>query len=146
MKHIGVREGLNELPKPCEYFDLMGGTGVGGCVQTFPSTYPWLTHIPRRIIVLMLGRLEMDIEDAIAQYTDLVNQVLASKPSSEGGVTAILKTGLSRVVETVTKNKDSLLLRDTNQTCNVYVPFSFHSRVVMNSSPLVSSVLVMRRI
>jgi len=23
---------FNTLPKPCDYFDLIGGTGTGGCV------------------------------------------------------------------------------------------------------------------
>lgn len=33
MKHIGKEEDLEELPKPCQYFDMMGGTGVGGYVR-----------------------------------------------------------------------------------------------------------------
>jgi patatin-like phospholipase/acyl hydrolase len=28
----GGTELLSELPKPCDYFDLIGGTGTGGCV------------------------------------------------------------------------------------------------------------------
>jgi patatin-like phospholipase/acyl hydrolase len=24
---------LSEFPKPCDYFDLIGGTGTGGCVR-----------------------------------------------------------------------------------------------------------------
>ena len=25
---------LNNLPKPCDYFDLIGGTGTGGCAAS----------------------------------------------------------------------------------------------------------------
>jgi len=26
---------LTRLPKPCDYFDLIGGTGTGGCASCF---------------------------------------------------------------------------------------------------------------
>jgi patatin-like phospholipase/acyl hydrolase len=41
MEDIGQRNGVDEPPKPCEYFDLVGGTGMGG------------------LIAVMLGRLRM---------------------------------------------------------------------------------------
>jgi patatin-like phospholipase/acyl hydrolase len=40
-------------PKPCEYFDLIGGTSTGG------------------LIAIMLGRLQMDIDSCMAAYLDL---------------------------------------------------------------------------
>ena len=40
-------------PKPCDYFDMIGGASTGG------------------LIALMLGRLRMSIDDCIAAYTDL---------------------------------------------------------------------------
>ena len=30
MKRVQVQKGLAELPKPCDYFHLMGGTSTGG--------------------------------------------------------------------------------------------------------------------
>ncbi|KAJ7657036.1 acyl transferase/acyl hydrolase/lysophospholipase, partial [Mycena rosella] len=49
-------------PSPCEYFELIGGSGTGG------------------IIALMLGRLRMSIEEAISAYEKL-------RPQSKFGVT-----------------------------------------------------------
>ena len=41
MEEIGRRAGANETPRPCQYFDLIGGTSTGG------------------LIAIMLGRLQM---------------------------------------------------------------------------------------
>lgn len=30
MRRLQEKEGLDELPKPCDYFDLMAGTSTGG--------------------------------------------------------------------------------------------------------------------
>lgn len=44
-------------PKPCDYFDLIGGTSTGG------------------LIAIMLGRLKMDIEDCIKAYLKISQAV-----------------------------------------------------------------------
>ena len=44
-------------PKPCEYFDMIGGTSTGG------------------LIAIMLGRLQMDIESCITAYRQLSERV-----------------------------------------------------------------------
>jgi patatin-like phospholipase/acyl hydrolase len=36
---------LSSLPKPCDYFDLIGGTSTGGCV----ALYTHHPHITRRL-------------------------------------------------------------------------------------------------
>jgi len=41
MEDIAGRLGASDTPKPCEYFDLIGGTSTGG------------------LIAIMLGALEM---------------------------------------------------------------------------------------
>jgi len=48
-------------PKPCEYFDLIGGTSTGG------------------LIAIMLGRLGMDIDTCIAAYVQISRQVFQPK-------------------------------------------------------------------
>ncbi|CAG8393837.1 unnamed protein product [Penicillium salamii] len=51
--------------KPCEVFDLIGGTSTGG------------------LIAIMLGRLEMDVDECIAAYIKLMKEIFG-KPSKRG--------------------------------------------------------------
>ncbi|PGH34123.1 hypothetical protein GX50_03086 [[Emmonsia] crescens] len=47
--------------KPCELFDLIGGTSTGG------------------LIAIMLGRLEMDVDHCIAEYSRMIQQIFKKK-------------------------------------------------------------------
>ena len=38
MESVGARVGAFETPKPCEYFDLIGGTGSGGVLAIMLGT------------------------------------------------------------------------------------------------------------
>jgi patatin-like phospholipase/acyl hydrolase len=44
-------------PKPCDYFDLIGGTSTGG------------------LIAIMLGRLQMSVDECIYEYKKLSTRV-----------------------------------------------------------------------
>ncbi|KAG6880092.1 hypothetical protein C0992_006366 [Termitomyces sp. T32_za158] len=57
-------ENLESLPKPCEYFDMIGGAGTGG------------------VIALMLGRLRMPIDLAIEQYVLFCQKVFSDVKKS----------------------------------------------------------------
>jgi patatin-like phospholipase/acyl hydrolase len=48
------------VPKPCECFDMIGGTSTGG------------------LIAIMLGRLRMSVEDCIAAYITLSTDVFSA--------------------------------------------------------------------
>lgn len=48
-------------PKPCDYFDMIGGTSTGG------------------LIAIMLGRLEMDVSECITAYEALSQQAFTKK-------------------------------------------------------------------
>ncbi|PHH51952.1 Vegetative incompatibility protein HET-E-1 [Ceratocystis fimbriata CBS 114723] len=63
-KHIQKTKGLPEIQKPCEMFDLIGGTGTGG------------------IIALMLGRLRMTLDQSIKAYKSLAETVLSLEPTN----------------------------------------------------------------
>ncbi|KAK1948758.1 phospholipase, patatin family protein, partial [Colletotrichum sublineola] len=65
----GIMDRLNherertKLPsvKPCQVFDLIGGTGTGG------------------LIAIMLGCLEMDVDECISAYTKLIKEVFGKR-------------------------------------------------------------------
>jgi hypothetical protein len=44
-------------PKPCDYFDIIGGTSTGG------------------LIAIMLGRLQMSVDECIADYQEISSTV-----------------------------------------------------------------------
>ncbi|KAH9207828.1 acyl transferase/acyl hydrolase/lysophospholipase, partial [Leptodontidium sp. 2 PMI_412] len=48
-------------PKPCDHFDLMGGTSTGG------------------LIAIMLGRLRMSVKDCIDAYTTLMDNIFVKQ-------------------------------------------------------------------
>ncbi|KAL1731277.1 acyl transferase/acyl hydrolase/lysophospholipase [Schizophyllum commune] len=57
MHRIQFASCLSALPLPCEYFDIIAGSGTGG------------------LIALLLGRLRLSIEHAIECYTRVVSHV-----------------------------------------------------------------------
>ncbi|KAL8734464.1 MAG: hypothetical protein Q9181_003167 [Wetmoreana brouardii] len=57
MKRVQHDKGLEHLPRPCDYFNLIGGTSTGG------------------LIALMLGRLQMTTKDALQTYNKLAGSV-----------------------------------------------------------------------
>ncbi|KAG6822701.1 hypothetical protein H0H92_012896, partial [Tricholoma furcatifolium] len=57
MYRLQYLEKLDSLPKPCDYFDIIGGVGTGG------------------VIALMLGRLRMPIDIAIEKYVSFSKKV-----------------------------------------------------------------------
>ncbi|KAK0489845.1 acyl transferase/acyl hydrolase/lysophospholipase [Armillaria luteobubalina] len=59
MKRIQAKKHLTEVPKPCEYFHLIGGSGTGG------------------LNAIMLGHLKMSTEDALHNYKKLVTAVFS---------------------------------------------------------------------
>ncbi|KAH7371192.1 acyl transferase/acyl hydrolase/lysophospholipase [Pyrenochaeta sp. MPI-SDFR-AT-0127] len=50
--------------KPCEVFDLIGGTGTGG------------------LIAIMLGRLEMDVDECITAHCRLMDSIFKTRSNS----------------------------------------------------------------
>ncbi|KNZ82011.1 Nephrocystin-3, partial [Termitomyces sp. J132] len=53
-------ENTQSMPKPCDYFDIIGGVGTGG------------------VIALMLGRLGMTIDQAINEYASFSKNVYSN--------------------------------------------------------------------
>lgn len=102
-----VMESINPEcpPKPCEYFDMIGGTGSGG------------------LIAIMLGRLGMDIVQCIDAY-----RVLCSQASRVGsGLKAPSRSSngarLGQALKDILKQygyDERTLLKDTGSSCKVF--------------------------
>lgn len=57
---------LDPRPKPCEYFDLIAGTGTGG------------------LIAIMLGRLRMDLVECMEVYVRMTRKVFETDKTIAG--------------------------------------------------------------
>ncbi|KAH7325583.1 acyl transferase/acyl hydrolase/lysophospholipase [Stachybotrys elegans] len=116
LKHLMKNIRPSDPPKPCEYFDLIGGTSTGG------------------IITIMLGRLRMGVDECIEKYMDLASDVFQPKRSkgnlwgkgrdwltaggkyrSEG-----LATQFKSAAQQAIGDKEALLL-DPDGPCKVFV-------------------------
>lgn len=61
LRQLMITVNPNSPPKPCEYFEMIGGTSTGG------------------IIAIMLGRLRMTVGECIEAYTALSDKVFEKK-------------------------------------------------------------------
>ncbi|KAG6825286.1 hypothetical protein H0H92_004161 [Tricholoma furcatifolium] len=109
MQRIQKQEGLSTIPKPCEYFDLIGGTGTGG------------------IIAILLGRLCLSVEEAIAVYALFAKNVFSgTKPFWNDGrfKASGLEAAIQQVVSNYDQSKDkNALMMDAgsaSRVCKVY--------------------------
>ncbi|OQD80677.1 hypothetical protein PENANT_c033G02204, partial [Penicillium antarcticum] len=109
-----AREQTQLLPvKPCEVFDLIGGTSTGG------------------LIAIMLGRLEMDVDQCIDAYSNLAATVFGEKLRSvpinfKGSITArfdsaTLESAIQKVIENSGACKQDLFNDGTARGCRTFV-------------------------
>ncbi|KAL1705461.1 acyl transferase/acyl hydrolase/lysophospholipase, partial [Schizophyllum commune] len=94
---------LPAMPLPCEYFDIIGGSGTGG------------------FIALLLGRLRLSIENAIECYGRLVRQVFA-QIKGDGSFRA---SHLEKVVKEISRRygdgEDTPLFDTQPSVCKTFV-------------------------
>ncbi|KAJ5774501.1 hypothetical protein N7457_009397 [Penicillium paradoxum] len=106
------RRGLPPV-KPCEVFDLIGGTSTGG------------------LIAIMLGRLEMDVDRCIDAYSELAAAVFGEKLRSipinlRGGIRprfnlGKLESAIQKVVEDSGASKEDLFDDGIERGCRTFV-------------------------
>ncbi|KAL1893605.1 hypothetical protein Sste5346_006436 [Sporothrix stenoceras] len=97
-------------PKPCEYFDMIGGTSTGG------------------LIAVMLGRLRMTVDECIEAYTSLSDKVFEKKSHRvkingklQGRFDAAkLEDTIKEILRARNLDEDELL-KDVAASCKVFV-------------------------
>ncbi|KAF2628008.1 FabD/lysophospholipase-like protein [Macroventuria anomochaeta] len=105
-KALGLRAPYDDDSlRPCEYFDLIGGTGVGG------------------LIGVLLGRLRLDIKSCINVYDDILKAITECKePSSAFGLAlssapkfsvSVLENAVKRALKSLGYHEDELMWDDS---------------------------------
>ncbi|KAJ5157873.1 uncharacterized protein N7482_008973 [Penicillium canariense] len=99
--------------KPCDVFDLIGGTSTGG------------------LIAIMLGRLEMGIDECILAYTQLMSSVFGEKLNNipvdwSGNIrgrydSQRLKAAIEHVIEKAGAAPGDLMDDGTQRRCRTFV-------------------------
>ncbi|KAG7289881.1 hypothetical protein NEMBOFW57_006258 [Staphylotrichum longicolle] len=97
-------------PKPCDYFDMIGGTSTGG------------------LIAIMLGRLQMTIDECINAYTSLSDKVFQQihhrvdiRGRLQGRFDAAELERSVKQILTARGVAEDALLKDTDSSCKVFV-------------------------
>ncbi|KAH7132768.1 acyl transferase/acyl hydrolase/lysophospholipase, partial [Dactylonectria macrodidyma] len=98
-------------PKPCDYFDMIGGTSTGG------------------LVAIMLGRLRMTIDECITAYTSLSDKVFEKKSHrvkingqfQSRFDTAALEQAVKQILVDNGHGEDALLQDPPNTACKVFV-------------------------
>ncbi|KAF2191272.1 FabD/lysophospholipase-like protein [Zopfia rhizophila CBS 207.26] len=101
-------------PKPCDYFDMIGGTSTGGVADG---------------LAIMLGRLKMSIDECIHAYLQLSDRIFQKKrhrATVKGKIQGRFDSDeLERAVKEVIKGQglqEDALLKDTpDASCKVFV-------------------------
>jgi hypothetical protein len=81
MEKIRKIKQLDRIPRPCEYFDLIGGTSTGGHRYPVHPFFISTDHVCS-IIAIMLGRLRMTVDECIRAYKKVAQQAFTLKRTS----------------------------------------------------------------
>ncbi|KAG5634305.1 hypothetical protein H0H81_002476, partial [Sphagnurus paluster] len=107
MERIKAENGLEEAPRPCEYFDIIGGTSTGG------------------LVAIMLGRLGMSVQEAIAAYVRFARTVFSRKKwfFQDGTFKAsVLERAIKEIVGRHTGDTEARMKTDyPNTRCKAFV-------------------------
>jgi predicted acylesterase/phospholipase RssA len=115
-------------PKPCDYFDMIGGTSTGGWVVAISADYR-RTCWSASLIAIMLGRLKMSIDECIDAYLSLSDRVFQKKRhrvTAKGNIqgrfdSEELARAVKEVVTAQELQEDALLKNVLDDGCKVWV-------------------------
>lgn len=102
-------------PKPCDYFDMIGGTSTGG------------------LIAIMLGRMRLSVDECIHAYSELAPEAFAKvhhRIKLRNGDTqgrfdhSALREGIRSLLKTHGMDPESLLETKEDNSCKVSVAFT----------------------
>ncbi|KAF9892053.1 hypothetical protein FE257_002459 [Aspergillus nanangensis] len=110
LKEVLESVGAERTPKPCEYFDIIGGSGSGG------------------LIAILLGRLKLDIDECIDLVWRLYEQVFRKKRHLPIGSNLRTRPKYdSKWLEFAIRaflhgpdQDEEMLLKDSDASCKVY--------------------------
>jgi patatin-like phospholipase/acyl hydrolase len=104
-------------PKPCDYFDMIGGTSTGG------------------LIAIMLGRMRLTVDECIEAYSELSPNVFSKvhhRIKLTSGETqgrfdhTALEKGIKSILKTYRMDVESLLKEPQDgSSCKVYVRYVY---------------------
>lgn len=106
MRRVALERGQIEPIRPCQIFDLIGGTGLGG------------------LVAIMLGRLRMSVHDCIEEYLKLFRSFIPPRGAQRitnffRDETKALEGALRELVSQRESNVDAQLIA-TDVSCRVY--------------------------
>jgi patatin-like phospholipase/acyl hydrolase len=111
LRQLMVTIDRDSPPKPCEFFDMIGGTSTGG------------------LIAIMLGRLNMTVDECIQAYISLAGKVFEKKRTwvkINGKIRGqFLATDFEQAVKGMIQDlgldQEILLKNSADACCKVYV-------------------------
>ncbi|KAK3167171.1 hypothetical protein OEA41_010297 [Lepraria neglecta] len=115
-------------PKPCDYFDMIGGTSTGGLVSEAICDTRHITN-GYSLVAIMLGRLQMTIDDCIDAYISLSDRVFQKRRhrvTIKGNVQGRfdsdeLERAIKEIVVRQGLEEDALLKHSRDAKCKVFV-------------------------
>lgn len=136
-----INIGLSSPVRPCEIFDLIGGTSTGGYVNLMHMLSNQTNSIVR-LISIMLGRLGMDADECIEAYSDIMESIFGEPARSfpmdwRGNVrshfdSAKLEAGIKKVLHARGVSDGDLLNDGVIRSCRRYVRHFFARSILEN--------------